>query len=207
MWLLFLQAIRPLAILLDYGFVIPLRIIQRNIVGTRIGEGSEPPGRTLLAVPVMSAACEGVEPPSAVGLVLFCFAPFTADLARDLRALGKSLFALYETPAEKIATLPRYVQETAARLQDDAPHAQYRTAVPLEMTGGVPMYLANLGFPLRDLPLQLPEDFTFLACGVTGVEEGRVSLLPLRSAVAQRLYQQVAQAYRSTGAWAEVIDD
>ncbi|PQO36502.1 hypothetical protein [Blastopirellula marina] len=207
MWLFFLQAIKPLAILLDYLAVIPLKLVLRNIVGTPIGEGSERPGRTMLAAPVMSAECEGIVPPSAVGLVLFSFEPFTAELARDLLELERSLYALYKTPAEKIANLPRYVQETAERMQKDVPHAHYRTAVPMEMTGGVPMFLANLAFLERDLPLQLPEDFTFFACGVTGVEAGRVSLLPLHSAVAQRLYKQVAQAYPSTSAWAEIIED
>ncbi|MFI4876484.1 MAG: hypothetical protein ACIALR_14140 [Blastopirellula sp. JB062] len=146
-------------------------------------------GRPVLAIIVMvnSEFLHETSIASAPALTIFSHDPPSPSLAHRLRDLADDLFDLYTADDEEIAGLPPHQQRAAALVKNDSFHEGRRNQVPLELTQGAAIYLADLWLHRDRLPEHAGISRT-LACMVNGQAQGDIILLPPSDPLAQPIY-------------------
>lgn len=146
-------------------------------------------GKPVLAVVVManSEFLRTTSIASAPALVIFSLEDPSPALADAMRELGSELFELYTAAADDVAKLPPFQQLTAELIKNDRYQEGRRTRLPLELTRGRVIYMADIWIE-RD---RLPEHIAIariLACLATGQDEGEIIALPHHEEAAKRIY-------------------
>lgn len=149
-------------------------------------------GKPVLAVLVManSEFLREKTIESAPALTIFSHEPPTASLAEALHELAADLFDLYTADDEEIAGLPPHQQQTAEIIKSDAYHEGRRNRVPLQLTRGRVIYMADIWIHRDHLPEHV-EESRVLACLASGTEEGEIMVLPPGEAAAKQIYAAV----------------
>ncbi|EAQ81766.1 hypothetical protein [Blastopirellula marina] len=149
-------------------------------------------GKPVLAVLVManSEFLQQQSIASAPALMIFSHEPPSKSLAEVLRELADDLFDLYTADDEEIAGLPPHQQHAAELLKNDAYHKGRRNRVPLELTRGRVIYMADVWIERECLPDHVALS-RVLACLVTGLDEGEIMALPPDEAAAKQIYAAV----------------
>ncbi|MCC9605907.1 hypothetical protein LOC68_20565 [Blastopirellula sp. JC732] len=149
-------------------------------------------GKPVLAVLVManSEFLRKQSIASAPALVIFTLEPPSTSLADVMRELASELFELYTAEPGDVAGMSKPQRNAAERLKDDSYREARRTRVPLELSSGRVIYMADIWID-RD---RLPDHVAFtrvLACMATGQDEGEIMALPLDEDGAKRIYAAV----------------
>lgn len=149
-------------------------------------------GQPVLAVLVManSEFLSDNKIPMAPALTLVTFDPPSLRLLQEMREISSELFKLYKFDPYMVITLPKHQQEVAELIKNDRYVEGRRNQVPLEMTGGLVLYMVDTMLERKRIPPHAGHTRA-LACMVTGTDQGEIMVLPHEDELAQRIYQAV----------------
>lgn len=119
------------------------------------------------------------------GVVVFSFDQPSPQLAETLRITAQRCFELYTAPDPNV--LPPTLRQFALLLKDDIYDADRRNLVPTELSGYLPVYVADLWLH-RDRLISGWHDHRVVACAVTGTHQGEIVMLAPDDPAAVQVY-------------------
>lgn len=144
-------------------------------------------GRALLTALVM-ANTELQDPDGAAsvpGLVVFGFYEASRKTAGVLLEIAERVYELYES--EDLDSLKPEVRQFAMKLKDHNYHEDRRHQVPMEISGSLTIYAADL-VVYRDRIPPNSGSREMLACAVTGQQQGEIAQLPNDDPAVSQIY-------------------
>ncbi|UUO07430.1 hypothetical protein M4951_03755 [Blastopirellula sp. J2-11] len=181
-----------MCVVLFFAFVIVLLYFYSSYNEAATERRIRENGKPVLAILVMANSdfLQKQTIASAPALTIFSQEPPSKSLAEVLRELADDLFDLYTADDEEIAGLPPHQQHAAELIKNDAYHEGRRNRVPLELTRGRVIYMADIWIERDRLPDHITSSRA-LACLVSGADEGEIMALPPSDEAAKQIYAAV----------------
>lgn len=178
---MFLNALLCLGFFVGLALLVGLLLLAASDKrATRREEDTLATGRPMAAALVManSALYDADGPECMPGVVVFAFFEPTPQLHAALKNVAERCYECYEHAApEQLA--PPY-RALALRMKDHRYRESRRTLAPPEVTGGMPVYVADVRL-YRERFLDGWPEHRLVACAVTGQAEGQIAHLRLES--------------------------